>query len=233
MSSSTNRQRSYTLINPHWVKATVLPRAPRPSQRFSAELREIATIGAKFLVQGPPQVQYESLLILESSRLPHILELPIEMHWARPNAAGNWLMGCGFDPPLSDVQFDALLNSGLLERRAAVRWRTRIAVEAQWLADKPRVPALVCDLSEGGLCLTAAQPPDGKHDIAIFGQTDKKEVRIALHVRWSMSVGPNYFIGCEFVHRSDLALLRKMQPGANRLRTHLQAILSAADADRV
>jgi hypothetical protein len=169
-------------------------------------------------------------LTLDSPKLKERLVIPSELQWARPNPAGAWLLGCGFEPALTDEAFDGLLQSGLLERRSSVRRRTRIAVDAQWRAKGARVPALVCDLSEGGLCLTTVQAPDNRHNVSIVGTLRGDEVRIPLHVRWSMHVGPNYFVGCEFVHSDDFAVVRKMQPAVdNHLRMRTGAAMIQAE----
>ncbi len=212
MMQSDSGQRAYTLVDPRWVQTRIFSKTARQTPLCVAELREIAPIGAKVLVEGLPRIEYECMLSLESSRLEHAIVIAAHMQWARPNPAGDWLLGCAFDRPLEKESLDALIHSGLLERRSAVRRPTRIAVDAQLQVGKGRIPALVCDLSEGGLCLTISTVPENKHDLHIFACLAGEEICIPLQRRWSMHVGPNYFMGCEFIRRSDFAVLRKLHP---------------------
>jgi hypothetical protein len=226
MATLTTYDRSYPLVHPELVEAMILPVGRQPTEGCAAELREISPASAKLLVQGPPELASRCRIRLESSKLKRTLEIPGEIDWARPNPAGDWLVECEFQPRLSEPVFDDLLNSGLLERRSAVRFPTRIPVQVQWLPGKPRVMGIVRDLSEGGLCLclvTQEAPPETR-DVCIVAPTPQGEVLLKLRMRWTLCVGRNHMMGCQFVHAADFALLRKLQPTAKEhLHEHSRA----------
>ncbi|MBI3836982.1 MAG: PilZ domain-containing protein [Planctomycetia bacterium] len=202
----------YTVINPKLIEATVLPREPERPDSYAAELREISPTGAKLLVTALPELEYECRISLASPSLDCALVALAEVHWIWPNLAGDWLLGCGINPPLSDASFKNLLDSGLLERRFARREPIRIPVQVQLQPGEPRVPATVHDLSDGGVCLTMRWTPPATRDVCIFASVSASEVRIPLKLRWSTHVGLEYFVGCEVIRYADILLLRKMQP---------------------
>ena len=209
-SPQQRRERSYTLVNTELVQAEILPRNPQIVGGVTAEVREISQATVKLLVTGPPELRYECRIVLKSHRFKSAMHLPAEVHWARPNPAGDWLLGCRFDEPLSDATFQELINSGVLNRRNSVRERSRIPVQAQLHPGKPRLPAIVSDFSEGGLCLTVGDEPQGTCHVCVFGSILGQEVRIPLKIRWTLSVGPNRFIGCQFMRTIDYQSLRKL-----------------------
>jgi hypothetical protein len=133
------------------------------------------------------------------------------------------------DPPVANEIFKRLLDSGLLKRRATAREPARIPVEVQWQPGTPRLPALVRDLSKGGLCLAIAEPPEGTQDARIFAATPKGEVLIPLKVRWSTNVGTGHFVGCQFIQPTDFTVLRKLQPAAQY---HFRKVTQAKSALR-
>jgi hypothetical protein len=143
------------------------------------------------------------------------MEIPAEIGWARPNPAGNWLVECEFLARLSDAEFSELASSGLLERRSAVRFQTRINVDVEWQPEGGRLPGIVRDLSEGGLCLMTSQPPVQSRDVHVIARVSSDEVRIRLKTRWSLSVGENHLVGCQFTSGRDFHFLRTLQPASN------------------
>jgi hypothetical protein len=209
---STKCDRSYPLVHPELVEATMLPHCDGESLvNCSAELREISPASAKLLVSGPPELPCRCVLRLVSSKLMRTVEIRAEIGWARPNPAGDWLVECEFDTRLSDAEFSEFLGSGLLERRSAVRFQTRINVAVRWSPDDAQVPALVRDLSEGGLCLMTSHAPKKVREVFVLAATSGGEVTMQLKVRWSLCVGPNFLIGCQFIHGRDFHLLRNLQ----------------------
>jgi hypothetical protein len=217
---STKCDRSYSLLHPELVEARILSGEADSGEGCTAELREISPDSAKFLLQGPPQLSTRCRIRLCSSRLKQTLEIPAQLDWARPNSAGDWLVECEFQPPISEASFADLLASGLLERRAAVRMQTRIPVQVQWLTGGAWVSGIVRDLSEGGLCLclVTREAPLAARDVSVIAGTSKGEVTLGLRIRWSLQVGCDYLIGCQFVHTEDFEVLRRLQPTA---RDHL------------
>jgi hypothetical protein len=216
MSTLTRCDRSYPLVHPELVEAVILPCNGPTGCR--AELREISPASAKLLLAGPPELASRCRIRLTSSKLKGVLELPGQFDWARPNPAGDWLVECEFQPRLDEELFGELLNSGLLERRSAVRIQTRIPVDVQWRPGGPRVRGIVRDLSAGGLCLclvTKEAPPETR-DVCVIAATPQGEVLLKVRVRWSLVVGSDHMIGCQFVHASDFALLRKLQPSGGQ-----------------
>lgn len=211
MTQPTDRRRPcYALVNVELVQAAILPVDPQSLGSIAAELREISQIGAKLLISGPPELRYECRISLTSHRLKPALLLPAEIHWARPNPAGDWLLGCHFKAPLDDVLFQRWIDSGVLNRRKSVRERSRIYVGVQLQSGTPRLPAIVSDFSEGGLCLITSEAPKNTREICVFGSLHGEEVRIQLKVRWNLSVGPKQMVGCEFARGSDYQILRRM-----------------------
>jgi PilZ domain len=211
--------RSYPLLHSEVVEAMILS-GDDDSTGCAAELREISPGSAKLLVKGPPELSTSCRIRLTSSKLKQPLEMPAELDWLRPNPAGDWLVECEFQPRLSAALFADIVASGLLERRSAVRFQTRIPVQIEWLPGTPRVPGIVRDLSEGGLCLclvTKEAPPDSR-DVSVIADASDKPSALKLRIRWSLQVGPDYLIGCQFVHGDDFDVLRRLQPTA---REHL------------
>lgn len=205
---------SYPLVHPELVEAVIVPAQDWSADGCTAQLREISPNSAKFLVQGPPELSTLCRVRLVSSKLTRVLEIPALLDWVRPNPAGDWLVECEFHPPLSAELFAELLNSGLLERRSSARIQTRIPVQVQWLPGKGRVAGIVRDLSQGGLCLclVTQQAPPQTRDVSVIVKTARGELALALKVRWSLDVGPDYLIGCQFIHSGDFSVLRKLQP---------------------
>jgi hypothetical protein len=213
---TTRCDRSFPLVHPELVQSRLLPeRADSSAPGLPAELREISPSSAKLLVAGPPELPSRCRLQLLSSKLMRTMELPGEIGWARPNPAGDWLVECEFLTRLSDSQFSELTSSGLLERRSAVRFQTRINVDVLWQPESGRLPGIVRDLSEGGLCLMTCQPPIQSRDLHVIARVSSDEVRIRLKTRWSLSVGENHLVGCQFINGRDFHLLRMLQPATN------------------
>jgi hypothetical protein len=211
MTQPTDRRHPcYALVNVELVQAGILPVDPHSIDSIPAELREISQVGAKLLISGPPELRYECRISLTSHRLKPALLLPAEIHWARPNPAGDWLLGCHFKAPLDDMLFQSWIDSGVLNRRKSVRERSRIYVGVQLQAGKPRLPAIVSDFSEGGLCLITSEAPKNTREVCVFGSLHGQEVRVPLKVRWNLSVGPKQMVGCEFAQGSDYQILRRM-----------------------
>ena len=229
MTQSTDRKRPcYALVNVELVQAAILSIDPKSIDSIPAELREISQIGAKLLISGPPELRYECRISLASHRLKPTLLLPAEIHWARPNPAGDWLLGCKFKTPLDDRSFQRWVDSGVLNRRKSVRERSRIYVGVQLQTGRPRLPAIVSDFSEGGLCLTTSEAPKNTREVYVFGSLHGDEVRIPLKVRWNLSVGPKQMIGCEFAQVSDYQILRRMH-----LATEQQTLTEHSPAQRM
>ena len=113
--TATKCDRSYPLVHPELVEATILPYDDGHHEGCRAELREISPASAKLLVPGPPELPCRCRLRLESSKLPRPLVVQSEIGWARPNPAGDWLVECEFLSRLGERQFETLLSSGLLD----------------------------------------------------------------------------------------------------------------------
>jgi hypothetical protein len=211
MTQSTDRHSpSYVLVNVELVQAAILPVDSQLLDPIAAELREISQRGAKLLIQGPPRLRYECVVSLASHRLKPTLMLDAEIHWARPNPAGDWLLGCHFKTPLTSELFQQWVDCGVLNRRKSVRERSRIYVGVQLQVGKPRLPAIVSDFSEGGICLITSEAPKNTREVCVFGSLLGEEVCISLKVRWNLSVGPKHIVGCEFARGSDYKILRRM-----------------------
>ena len=227
----TKCDRSYPLVHPELVEATIVPSDGESTVGCVAQLCEISPSSAKLVVQGPPELSMHCCVRLVSSKLEEALEISAQIDWVRPNPAGEWLVECEFQPRMSEAAFARLLASGLLERRAAVRYQTRIPVQVQWLPGNARVSGIVRNLSEGGLCLclvTREAPPDTR-DVCLIATTALEEVPLPLKIRWSLQVGPEYLIGCQFVHGKDFETLRKLQPVREYLHEHSRAGKPARD----
>lgn len=208
----TAPERYYTIIDPKELHAAILSQHAQRSERYPAELKAIAASGAVLLLASPPELQGDCRLSIASRKLPEPLDVTVRVDWLRPNPAGDWKLGCAFTPPLSETTFKTLLNSGLLERRSSAREPARIPVEIQLLPAKTRVPAIVRNFSEGGVCcLTANCSPEKTRRVNMFAMVGDEEAQIPLKVRWYTQAGTEYFIGCQFVSSSDFALLRTLQ----------------------
>jgi hypothetical protein len=225
MPTLTRCDRSYPLVHPELVEVSILPTPGELADGCAAQLREISPASAKLIVQGPPELASRCRVRLESSKLARVFEIPGEIDWVRPDPAGDWLIECEFVPRLSEAHFAELLSSGLLERRAAVRYPTRIPVQVQWGSGQPRVAGIVRDLSEGGLCLclVTKQAPPQTRAVCVAAPTPQGELLLALRMRWTLCVGAKHLIGCQFVHASDFALLRNLQPVQDHLHEHSRA----------
>jgi len=209
--AATKCDRSYPLVHCELVETTILPcDAEAQAAAFPAELREISASSAKLLVAGPPELPCRCRLRLVTSKLPQTFEVAAEIGWARPNPAGDWLVECEFLRRIDDRQFNVLLSSGLLERRAAVRFQTRIPVGVRWNMSEAAMPAIVRDLSEGGLCLLVQQPPRQSRQLWVVARAPQGEALVQLKVRWTLAVGPHHLIGCQFVRGEDFYMLRKL-----------------------
>jgi hypothetical protein len=204
--------RYYTVLKPGRIQASLRSRGAQATDSCAVQLKEISTTGAVLLLAAIPQIQGECELALESRKLDEPLLAVGKIDWARPNPAGEWQIGCAFEPPISQEIFKKLFNSGLLERRASPRDPARVMVQVQLEPQAPRLPAIVRNISEGGLCcLTTSSPPTNTRQVCIFADSGETEARIQLKVRWSMRAGDEYFVGCQFVRQSDFAVLRKIQ----------------------
>ena len=212
MNIRSRHEPQYALIDPDLVEVAVLPKNPQWTPTCFVQLREISTGSATVLFSGQPAFHHECEIWLASARFEGPILISAEMLWARPDSAGDWLLGYGIDPPLSDELFKRLLVSGLLRRRCALREPARILAEVQWQPGQPRLPALVRDLSKGGFCLATDQAPEGTQNACIFAATRESEVLIPLKVRWSTHVGSGYFVGCQFIRSTDYVALRRLQP---------------------
>jgi hypothetical protein len=227
----TRCDRSFPLVHPELVDAAIVPIGEEAAERCPAELREISPSSAKLLVDGPPKLPCRCSVSLNSSKLAQSLNVPAEIDWVRPNPAGDWLVECAFERRMSEAAFGELLASGLLERRSSVRYQTRINVGVQWGPAQPRFEGIVRDLSEGGLCLMTACPPQNTRDVYVILDTPQGEVPIRLKIRWTLCIGPNHLIGCQFVDDGDFGLLRRLPP-ATRGGLHEYSPATRPPADR-
>ncbi|HTM52791.1 MAG TPA: PilZ domain-containing protein [Pirellulales bacterium] len=206
---TSGRSRSYKIVNPELVQATIRPRTDE-SAGVAAELREISPATARLLVCGPPQLLCDCRISLTTHRFKHPLHLDAQIEWVRPNPAGDWLVGCRFERPIAAEVFAELVESGVLNRRSSVRERSKIEVFVQLAPSSPRLNAIVTDFSEGGLCLTAPGGPERTRHVCVFGTLAGREARVPLKIRWSLAAMPNIFIGCEFMRQSDYQIVRGM-----------------------
>jgi hypothetical protein len=211
-SQQPGRGRNYTVIAPKLIQAAIFPQESQQTECYFAELKEISKTGARLLVPGLPALQLECRISLTSPKFQRVLDIPAEVHWARPNPAGDWLLGCGFAPPLSDESVKTLLDSGLFARRSAPREPARIPVQVVWQPEAPPLPAVIRDMSTGGLCVMTHQAPENTNHASIFASESGHEIRVPIKVRWSRQVGGDYFVGCQFIDQADFAVLRKLQP---------------------
>lgn len=209
---SAKQQRRYYVVNSQWVQAAILPRDLHSSGSILAQLRELSHVTAILLVTGPPDLRYQCRVQIASPRFRPVLTLAAEIHWARPNPAGDWLLGCRFDAPIDEASFREVVESGVVNRRSTFREHSRIPVQVQLQPSKSRETATVNDFSEGGLCLTLSGDcaTDSTRHVCVYGVVDGQEVRLSLKIRWSLSVGPNRLVGCQFTRDSDHLALRKM-----------------------
>jgi hypothetical protein len=203
-------ERYYTIIEPSRVQATVSSKETKSAGLHPAKLEKISATGAILLLAAPPEFEGCQVSIV-SSKLREPLLISAQIHWVQPNPAGDWHLGCAFDPRLTDEVFMQLLQSGLLERRSTPREPVRIRIHLQ-LEPATRIPAIISDISRGGLCcLTTTSAPKGTRQVYAFASIEGKEFKIPLKVRWSMHTCGQYFIGTEFVRQADSALLRRVQ----------------------
>lgn len=209
---TANQQRRYSVVNSQGVRAAILPRDAHISGRIDAQLRELSQITAILMVSGPPALRYQCRVEITSPKFQPTLMQAAEIHWARPNPAGDWLLGCRFDAAIDDALFREVVESGVVNRRSSVRERTRIPVQVQLQPSKTRVSATVSDFSEGGLCLTLSgtNSPESTRHVCVYGVVEGQEVRLSLKIRWSLSVGPNRLVGCQFTRAADYLILRKL-----------------------
>jgi hypothetical protein len=204
--------RYFSIIDPTWVRAVMFPAGRQQRDGSAVELREISATGVVLLIAAPPKLQGAYQISLTSRKLREPLEFEVRIEWMQPNAGGVWQVGCVIQHPLDDHAFARLLSSGVLERRSTPREPARIPVEFQLSPTRPRIQALVRNISEGGLCcLTTSCPPESTREVCIFASPEDAEIRIPLKVRWSMPAGSEYFIGCQFVRSTDFAVLRRLQ----------------------
>lgn len=229
----TKSDRSYPLVYSELVETTIVAGDGSWAEGCAVQLREISPSSAKLVVQGPPELSTSCRIRLASSKLKQVLEIPAQIDWVRPNPAGDWLVECEFRPRLNEATFAELLASGLLERRAAVRYQTRIPVQVQWRPGATHVSGIVRDLSEGGLCLclvTREAPPDTR-DVCVIVAASQGEVSLPLKIRWLLQVGRDYLIGCQFIRGEDFETLRKLQPAREYLHEHSRAGKPASNRD--
>jgi PilZ domain-containing protein len=227
-------KRSYKLVNPELVQASIRFKQPQ-SSAMPAELREISPNGAKLLLSGSPEQLCACEILLSTHRFKHPLLLNAEIEWVRPNPAGEWLVGCRFDKPLSDEVFQELIDSGVLNRRASVRERSKIPISVQLQPHRPRQPAIISDFSEGGLCLTVGSAPERTRHVCLFGVAMGREVRVPLKIRWVLPALPNHFVGCQFMRRADYQVIRSMhlQMVQQSLREQSRAVTSLSESASV
>lgn len=209
---TASQQRRYSVVSSQNVQAAILPRDVKATSSIAAKLRELSQITAILLVSGPPELRYQCRVRITSPLFRPTLLQAAEIHWARPNPAGDWLLGCRFDAPIDDGTFREVVESGVVNRRSSVRERSRIPVQVQLQPAKTRVAATVSDFSEGGLCLTLCGDvaAESTRHVCVYGVVEGNEVRLSLKIRWSLSVGPNRLVGCQFTRASDYLILRKL-----------------------
>ena len=213
----TTCDRSYPLVHPELVEAVLFPYdAELTGGCLPAELREISPASAKLLVAGPPKLPSRCRLRLVSSKLMRTLEIPAEIGWARPNPAGDWLVECEFSQRTDRMrQFaelavqrlarttlrGALSNphcrGGRMDPGARPRSRHRARSFRRWAMPDDQPAA-------------AAIPERACHR----ARRQQGEAILRLKVRWSLSVGQNHLIGCQFIRGEDFFLLRKLQPSS-------------------
>ena len=54
------------------------------------------------------------------------------------------------------------------------------------------------------------EAPRPSRDLSVIAATPRGEVALRLKVRWSLGVGPNHLVGCQFVDVNDFHTLRKL-----------------------
>jgi hypothetical protein len=210
--ASGPRERCYTVVDPKRIRVAIASKAPLAADSHVGELKEISPTSAILMLPTPPTLRGECQISIASSKIKTPILISARVDWMRPNPAGSWQVGCAIDPPLGPATFKRLLNSGLLERRAAPREPVRISVRLQLENTNERIPAIVRNISEGGLCCLATNcPPQETRHVNMYVQDSGREVLMPLKVRWTMQTGGDHFLGCQFVRQTDFSVLRDLQ----------------------
>jgi hypothetical protein len=230
-SSSAARERCYSVLDPKRIRVSIASIETASAKAHEGELKEISPTGAVLLLAVPPALKGICEISLSSDKLKRPIVFSAQVDWMRPNPAGLWQVGCVLQQPLAASTFKKLLNSGLLERRAAPREPVRIPVHLQLEHSTERIPAMVRNISEGGLCCLATHcPPQETRNVYMYLSDSEGEVKMPLKVRWSMQAGGDHFLGCQFVRQNDFATLRKLQLGRAEIEGPEQSLVSAGEA---
>ena len=230
-SFSVARERCYAVLDPKRIRVSIASIEATSAKAHEGELKEISPTSAVLLLAAPPALKGICEFSLTSNKLKQPIVFSAQVDWMRPNPAGLWQVGYALNPPLAPSIFKKLLNSGLLERRAAPREPVRIPVHLRLERSTERIPAIVRNISEGGLCCLATNcPPQETRNLYMYLSDSDREISMPLKVRWSMQAGGDHFLGCQFVRQNDFAALRKLQLGHAEFEDHEGSLVHVPEA---
>jgi hypothetical protein len=200
---TTRRETRYVPLVRPLLRIESMSEAPA-EMATSATLLDISRGGAKLLLDA--NLAIGSALALHFDQPTLVAQGKV--CWSRQSQAEGWWVACALEPPLTEEALSALLKQGCVERRRDERHQVRIPALARWPMGDP-VAVNVCDYSGGGLCLSSPHGAQrGQRMLLHLGDT-AAETSTMVEVQWSIQFVEEHLIGCSFLHRQGLDVVRR------------------------
>lgn len=133
------------------------------------------------------------------------VQTPAEVRWVEPTADGkSWNAGCLVSGCLPPSYIDELANLGVLNRRNAVRHKTKQKAVGKWEMTQQEFPVRIIDVSNHGVGLLLDHEPEIGKRILVKGQNSSS---MTARPVWKKKVDQGYLVGCEVVEGSPYMVI--------------------------
>ncbi|MFV2069202.1 MAG: PilZ domain-containing protein [Pirellulales bacterium] len=124
--------------------------------------------------------------------------------WNRQDTDGRWLIGCRFDPGLSDATIDRMAHGGYLERRHSPRYPISLKATASFELSEHDFSVWIQDFSTDGFSILSPRPGEVDQRLRLeIVKENGERIVISARTRWCVSVDDDYLVGCAFVNGHD------------------------------
>jgi hypothetical protein len=199
----------YPILSEHSCEVQIQRRGKDSDEALEGELIDLSQGGAKLLVSTCLQFSEVIRLIVRIPTLALEIDVTADVRWTRPEGNTSWLVGCSFNPGISEELLHKLAVHSLVERRRSPRYAVTAQVIMSRQSSDQRHTVRLKDISTGGFCLTCEQPvPLGSKVLIELPTRHGVEMEITANVRWHMSADDVHLIGCAFNSSKDYQALR-------------------------
>ena len=163
------------------------------------QLLDLSRSGVKLYIPSKIEIGEAIGIRIQSDDLGIDVGEAASVCWTGYRGDGNLIIGCALAQDLDERVYEAIVDSGILERRREPR--KKISMQARVIREdaKQLVDVRLDDYSQGGFGMFAQEPINRGEDLRL--QLDCPNgmfVEIRAEARWRASTKFGYSIGCRF-----------------------------------